>query len=132
MKEVITQEAIRAARRDGVTVDDILERIQAEARARLSGEEGELPVDIVTEPDADAVVLVEEETEPEVEEKVTPKDFEEEPSEDRLSPYEIEELRKDLESRGVPPHEIDTIIDQAKVLPRELVDELVKSLEKKE
>ncbi len=48
-----------------------------------------------------------------------------------MSIHEIEELRKDLERRGVPPYEIDTIIEQAKELPRELVDELVKSLEGK-
>jgi hypothetical protein len=48
-----------------------------------------------------------------------------------MSMYELEELRRDLERRGVPPHEIDTIIEQAKELPRDLVDELVKSLEGK-
>jgi hypothetical protein len=132
VKEVIMQEAIRAARRDGITVDEVIEKVQVDARARLAGEsEGVPPVDVVVEPEHDAVVLVEEEVEVEVKEKVTPKDFEEEvTTDDRLSPYEIEELRKELEGRGVPPHEIDTIIEQAKVLPRDLVDELVKSLGK--
>jgi hypothetical protein len=50
---------------------------------------------------------------------------------DKMSHYELEELRRDLERRGVPPHEIDTLIEQAKELPRELVDELIKSLEGK-
>jgi hypothetical protein len=49
---------------------------------------------------------------------------------DKLSPYEIEELKKDLESKGVPAHEIDTIVKQAKELPRDLVEELVRSLER--
>ena len=48
---------------------------------------------------------------------------------DRMSTLEIEELRRDLERRGVPPYEIDTILEQARDLPRELVEELVKSLE---
>jgi hypothetical protein len=55
-----------------------------------------------------------------------------EPKSERMSTYEIEELRKDLERRGVPPYEIDTILEQARELPRELVEELVKSLEENE
>ena len=43
--------------------------------------------------------------------------------------YELEELRKELQAKGVEPHEIDTIIEQARDLPRDLVDELIKSLD---
>jgi len=61
----------------------------------------------------------------------TPKEEEVEIPSDRLSPFEIEELKKNLESRGVPLHEIDTILKQARQLPRDLVEELIESLEKK-
>jgi len=134
VKEVIMQEAIRAARRDGITADEVIQKIQAEASRRLAGMgEGEMPSLEVHEPTDEPVVLVsEEELETEVEERITPADFEEDLTPgDRLSPFEIEELRKELEGRGVPPHEIDTIIEQARVLPRDLVEELIKSLEKK-
>jgi hypothetical protein len=133
VKEVIMQEAIRAARRDGITVDEVIEKVQAEASRRLAGlDVDEAPTLDVIEPTTDPVVLVtEEEPEPEVDEKITPADFEEAvTTDDRLSPYEIEELRKELEGKGVPAHEIDTIIEQARVLPRDLVEELIRSLEK--
>ncbi|MFX1484159.1 MAG: hypothetical protein ACFFCP_13340, partial [Promethearchaeota archaeon] len=110
--------------------------LEGEARRRLgAGEEVELPE--VTEPEVETVILEEEEEEevtPEVEEVAEPEEkFEEvtETKSERMSLYEIEELRKDLERRGIPPYEIDTIIEQAKELPRELIEELVKSLEGK-
>ena len=57
-----------------------------------------------------------------------PTDWEVVISTDQLSQFEIEELQIDLKKRGVPAHEIDTIIEQAKTLPRDLVEELIKSL----
>ena len=48
---------------------------------------------------------------------------------DKLSPFELDELKADLLRRGIPAHEIDTIMGQAKILSRELVDELIKSLD---
>ncbi|MFX1484476.1 MAG: hypothetical protein ACFFCP_14955, partial [Promethearchaeota archaeon] len=49
VKEVIMQEAIRAARREGKTIEEILKDLEGEARRRLgAGEEVELPE--VTEP----------------------------------------------------------------------------------
>jgi hypothetical protein len=132
VKEVIMQEAIRAARRQGKTVEETLASVHQEALRRLGGEE-EAKVEEVEEPEsAETVFLEEEEEKVAPEKKVTPKEekVEEEPEAptEKMSLYEIEELRKDLERRGVPPHEIETIIEQAKELPRDLVDELVKSL----
>ncbi len=135
VREVIMQEAMRAARRDGKTIDDVLEAVRLDALKRLKGEEEIIEPGVPVAPEEKPMILVEEEEEapPLVEEEeVTP---EAEPPEmvevlpsDKLSEYEIEELRKELEARGVPPHEIDTIMEQAKVLPRELIEELVKSL----
>ncbi len=141
VKEVIVQEAIRAARRENTTVEAILEEVQAMAAKRVAGEaRGE---------DIEESELEEEEEEPEVERVIledrkptddkragTPDEDESKAeedftiSEDRLSPYEIDELKKDLEAKGVPAHEIDTILKQVRELPRDLVDELVKSLDK--
>ncbi|MHA2026961.1 MAG: hypothetical protein ACW98U_13760 [Candidatus Thorarchaeota archaeon] len=49
--------------------------------------------------------------------------------EDRLTEYEIEDLRKQLEKRGLPPEEIDSIIKQARNLPSALIDDLLKSID---
>jgi len=137
VREVIMQEAIRAARRDGKTIEETLEEIQKKAATRLGGEEAPKVIGAGEEKAVETVFLEPEEEpeEPEIPEpkKVEPKKepIEEEPEvkPERMSAYEIEELRKDLERRGVPPYEIDTILDQARELPRELVEELVKSLE---
>ncbi|RDE15820.1 MAG: hypothetical protein C4K48_03290 [Candidatus Thorarchaeota archaeon] len=141
VKEVIMQEAMRAARRDGKTIEETLQAIQKQAGKRLSGEEA-------AEAAAEAAAPVKKAAEeprllPPEEEPVEPivpvkkkavlrKGAVEEEAEakfERMSSNEIEELRKDLEKRGVPPYEIDTILEQARQLPRELVEELVKSLE---
>ncbi len=137
VREVIMQEAIRAARRDGKTVEETLEDIQKLAATRLGGEEAPEALGLVDEKAVETVFLEpEEKTEESVvrerkklEPKKEPIETEPEVKPERMSAYEIEELRKDLERRGVPPYEIDTILDQARELPRELVEELVKSLE---
>ncbi len=143
VKEVIHQEAIRAARRDGKTVDEVLEEIAMLAKRRLGEMEGgetyvsgpseHVEDSIILRPEPETVTHVEPErvfrpSEPEVTPTMsTEEEIPVTPS-DRLSPFELEELRKKLMERGVPPHEIDTIIEQAKNLSRELVDELVRSL----
>jgi hypothetical protein len=130
VKEVIMQEAVRVGRREGKTPEEVVEEVRLQALRRVSGEEGlDKPAILTSDEEEESVRLVaEEEPEEEVEPEVTPP--EEEPAEpsDKLSQFELEELRKELEFRGVPPHEIDTIMEQARVLPRELVEELVRSL----
>jgi hypothetical protein len=49
--------------------------------------------------------------------------------EDRLTEFEVEDLRKQLEQRGLPPAEIDSIIEQARNLPSALIDDLLKSID---
>ena len=143
VKEVIMQEAIRAARREGKTVEEIVDEIAAEASKKLAGdkvEEGVVDEDgeIVEpeEPEVESVFLPPKDEVPEVESDVEPKEPAK-PAEsedvsftsDMLSPFEIDELRKELKEKGVPPSEIDTILKQAKELPRDLVEELIKSLD---
>jgi hypothetical protein len=111
VKEVIKQEAIRAARSEGKSVDEILDDLKKEAVQKLAGEE------------ARAVEEAEEPEEPaEPTEDIS---F----SSDQLSPFEIEELRKELLEKGVPLAEIDILLKQASELPRDLVEELVRSLD---
>ncbi|NHJ13355.1 MAG: hypothetical protein EAX95_06740 [Candidatus Thorarchaeota archaeon] len=130
VKEVIMQEALRAARREGKTVDEIMENLQAEANRKLGeGEEDAIPSreEAVEE---ESVIL----RRGEVKEEAPP--GKKVPSEDvsftsdYLSAYEIEELQSELIRRGVPSHEIDTILEQAKKLPRDLVEELIRSVGK--
>jgi hypothetical protein len=138
VKEVIMQEAIRAARRDNTSVDLVLAELRAQAAKRVAGKAEEAAAEIEDEePEVERVIL------PTEEEPTTPSPragFEEpetlgsmdfETPSDLLSPFEIEDLKRSLESRGVPAYEIDTILKQARELPRELVEELVRSLEKK-
>ncbi|MFW9982948.1 MAG: hypothetical protein ACFFE3_13665, partial [Candidatus Thorarchaeota archaeon] len=137
VKEVIMQEAIRAARREGKTIEETLAAIEAEALRRLGTEEEVKPVAVVDRAEVETVFFEEEEeTEafiPEEEEEPEEETFEEvtDTKSEKMSMHEIEELRKELQQKGVPPYEIDTIIEQAKGLPRELVEELVKSLEER-
>ncbi len=141
VKEVIDQEAIRAARRDGVTMEEVLERTSLEAKQRLRGGEAVEGITKATTEEEPILLLPEEEPEePAVGEPETPESIKEDlVKEDhaeehvsiteKLSDYEIEELRKELQAKGVQAHEIDTIIEQARELPRDLVDELLKSLD---
>jgi hypothetical protein len=139
VKEVITQEAIRAARRDHKSVELVIAEVQAQAAKRVAGkaEEAEAAEVEEEEPEVEHVILPSEreptppKPRPSFEEPETTKGEEAAPPSDRLSPFEIEELKKNLESRGVPAHEIDTILKQARELPRDLVEELIQSLEKK-
>jgi len=134
VKEVIVQEAIRAARAQGKTVEEVIEEVTAQASRKLA-DEGEIE-EVVTTPEEskeERVFLVEEEekvetvimeTEGEVEETAEVETVRTE----KLSAYEIDELKTELIRKGVPNHEIDMIIEQARQLSRELVEELVKSL----
>ncbi|NWF94739.1 MAG: hypothetical protein HXY34_01220, partial [Candidatus Thorarchaeota archaeon] len=139
VKEVITQEALRAARRDNKSVEQVLEEVASEAKRRLGEIEATRAV-VAEEAEEEAVILRPEDERPstggpavsdrDVRPRTTPsREFETTtaPSE-RLSQFELEELRKELEAKGVPLHEIDTIMEQAKTLPRDLVEELVRSL----
>ncbi|MGY5881891.1 MAG: hypothetical protein RTV31_16710, partial [Candidatus Thorarchaeota archaeon] len=130
VKEVIVQESIRAARAQGKTVEEIIEEVAKQATDMITEPDGaEAIVTEEEEPAEERVFLVDEEVVVEEPELVDEKTVEEETvSTEKLSTYEIEELKSELLKKGVPNHEIDMIIEQARQLPRELVEELVKSL----
>jgi hypothetical protein len=125
VREVIEQEAVRAARRDGKKVEEILEEVAAQAARQLEGVEEEIPAPQILDVEPEVVEDVEE---PIIGKPEEVEDMIEVISDDRLSTFEIEDIKMELVRRGVPAHEIDTIIDQVKDLPRELVDELIKSV----
>jgi len=132
VKEVIMQEAIRAARAEGKTVEEIVEEVERQATRMLSDPDATEDAEPeVGEEVEERVFLVDEEVEDKVEEvdteDKTPTE-EETVKTEKLSTFEIDELKSELIKKGVPNHEIDMIIEQARQLPRELVDELVKSL----
>ncbi|MCK4279622.1 MAG: hypothetical protein KAW94_03495, partial [Candidatus Thorarchaeota archaeon] len=133
VKEVIHQEAIRAARREGKEIDEILTTVKDQARRDLSDSVDEAVVedDVAPEPE----ILTEEERKPEVEPKPRKrvpsdvrKEFEVSSDVDKLSTFELEDLRMNLVRKGIQAHEIETIMEQVRDLPRDLVDELLKSI----
>jgi len=124
VKEVINQEAIKRARSERKTMEMVLEETAVQARSLLAGEE---PVVVELPPAPEETVeppeVVEEEiVEPEL---IEP---EEDIVVDLLSDVEIEEIRKKLIDAGIGKNELKTIIDQVRELPRELVEELLKSV----
>ena len=136
VKEVINQEAIRAARTKGITIEEVLAELAAEASGKISTtDEIEEAKIILDEPVEERVFLDKEELLTEEPEPIIETPSEEDevviPTE-KLSQFEIEELKADLIKKGVPIHEIDTIIEQARQLSRDLVEELIKSLGLKE
>ncbi|MFW9813894.1 MAG: DUF2341 domain-containing protein [Candidatus Thorarchaeota archaeon] len=124
VKEVINQEAIKQGRIDGKPMEEILEESAAKARASLTGEEIDQGFD--REP-------VEEKYEPiEMEELEKPPpepvEFEEVDTTDILDESELKEMRRRLVDAGIDGSELATIMDQARELPRELAEELLKSI----
>ena len=124
VKEVINQEAIKRARSERKTMEMVLEETAAQAKSILAGEElpatpaPETPEKIVTPPEPEKMEVAKPEF-TEVEEDILV---------DLLSDHEIEEIRKKLQKAGISQNELKTIIDQVRELPRDLVDELLKSV----
>jgi methyl-accepting chemotaxis protein len=134
VREVIAQEAIRAARASGKTVDEILEETASESTRLIS--ESEEVTEIIPgleEPVEERVFLPEDDVvTPEPDTTVETPTVEEKAPTDKLSKFELDELQAELVRKGVPNHEISMIIEQAQDLSRELVDELMRSLGLKE
>jgi hypothetical protein len=137
VKEVINQEALRVARQDRRPYDEVLEDIATQARRRLIGDDiiavSEIDSSMI---DAEPLVLTKEKPKIEFDEPPSEVDDTAEPKEDEppvkhreyMKAYEVEELRMELEARGMPREEVMVIVEQAKTLPRDLVEDLIKSL----
>ncbi|MGY5862588.1 MAG: LamG-like jellyroll fold domain-containing protein [Candidatus Thorarchaeota archaeon] len=132
VKEVIHQEAIRAARREGIDVDEILKKVADQARRDLSDSVDEELIEEEVTPEPE--ILTKEEETPKVEAKPgkpipadVRKEFEVSSDVEKLSTFELEDLRMNLVRKGIQAHEIETIMEQVRNLPRDLADELLKS-----
>jgi hypothetical protein len=124
VREVINQEAIKQGRIERKPMETILEETSEKARAVLAGEEIEEvmkrePVEKKRKPKE---VEEKEEAPPE------PVEFEEVDIADILRESELVEMRQRLVDAGIKGSELATIMDQARELPRELAEELLKSI----
>ncbi|RDE12504.1 MAG: hypothetical protein C4K49_09875, partial [Candidatus Thorarchaeota archaeon] len=112
-KEVINQEAIRVAKAQGKSVEQVLKEVREERVRRIGGTEG-APVAA-----PETLEILEEVKEAEV------------APEDRLTDEELRIMREELERRGLPAHEIEPVMAQARELPRDVGEALLRSFGEK-
>jgi hypothetical protein len=124
VKEVINQEAIKQGRIERKPMELILEETAAQARAVLAGEE----IDQVLERKPVEERVKAEEVEKPDEPPPEPIEYEDVDSTDILSEDELKDIRQRLVDVGIKGTELETIMDQTRELPRELAEELLKSI----
>jgi hypothetical protein len=125
IKEVINQEVIKRSKKEKKTMEKVREETLEQARALITGE----AIVPISEP-----IVAEEEALPEEIEPVPPvlpKAKDELPP-DLVTEEEIEQIRKKLVKAGIGGHELDIIMKQVQELPRELVEDLIDSILKRE
>jgi hypothetical protein len=115
VREVISQEVVRVAGVQNKSVEQVIEEVVAERRRRLGR----------TEDETTPVVYDITEEEEDEEEKVL--DFEQ-----QLREIELEAMASELEVRGIPAHEIESFVSQARTLPKDIVEMLLQSFTAKE
>ncbi|MFW9964718.1 MAG: hypothetical protein ACFFCX_14215, partial [Candidatus Sifarchaeia archaeon] len=118
VREVIRQEVIRVAGVQNKSLEQVIEEVVEERRRRIGGTS--LP------PKPEAYMAVEEEAEA-VDEEEEGIDFE-----NRMREFELEEMATELEKRGIPKHEIESFIEQARDLPKDIVEMLLQSFQPRE
>jgi hypothetical protein len=113
VREVIGQEAIRVAGIQNKSVEQVIEEVVAERRERIGVVEKPVKPDIydIVEEDVDI-------SKPE-EERI---DIEQE-----LRELELKTMAEELEKRGIPAHEIESFVSQARELPEDVVQMLLQS-----
>jgi hypothetical protein len=107
-REVIQQEALTASLSRGISVEEVLQEVVEERIRRIGGEEA---TGIAS---AAAVYKVKE-----IEKE------KEEPPKDTLDDSEIARMKAELMEKGLPEHEIDSVIGQARKLPKEVGEMLL-------
>ena len=118
VREVINQEVIRVAGIQNKSIEQVLEEVVEDRRRRIGG--AAIPVK------PEVYEVIEEDTEvAEPEEKGI--DFE-----NTMREFELEEMAIELEKRGIPKHEIESFISQARELPKDIVEMLLQSFQPKE
>ena len=116
VREVIRQEVIRVAGVQNKPLEQVIEEVVEERRRRIGGTAPPTKPEIY--------MAVEEEAEVVEEEGI---DFE-----NRMREFELEEMASELEKRGIPKHEIESFIIQARDLPKDIVEMLLQSFQPKE
>jgi hypothetical protein len=128
VKEVINQEAIRRSKIERKSMEKVIEETLEQARAQLAGKE----IVPVSEPEVfeEEVIEIEEEPLDEEVERIPPEmpKAEDELPPDLVSAAEIKEIRKQLVKAGIEGVELETIMEQVRNLPRELVGDLIDSI----
>ena len=118
VREVIKQEVIRVAGVQNKPLDQVMEEVVEERRRRIGG---------VAKPTITEVYEVAEEEAEGVEPEEEGIDFEY-----RMREFELEEMASELEKRGIPKHEIESFISQARELPKDIVEMLLQSFQPRE
>ncbi|MFX1482437.1 MAG: hypothetical protein ACFFCP_04525, partial [Promethearchaeota archaeon] len=124
VKEVLNQEAIKQGRIERKPMETVLEETAIKARAILAGEE----IEDVVEPELVVTRIEPEEMEEPKEPAEEPLDFEELDSTDMLAEFELEDIRQKLIKAGIKGSELETIMEQTRELPKELAEELLRSI----
>ncbi|MFW9886046.1 MAG: LamG-like jellyroll fold domain-containing protein [Candidatus Thorarchaeota archaeon] len=111
-REVIAQEAVRIAQEKNSTVEEVLEEVRQQRISLVGGE--------VTDSRPLAQIYgISEPTEWAEVEKAP---------EERLTESELNEMRSQLIARGLPIHEVDSLIEQARQLPKDVGEMLLKGV----
>ncbi len=111
VREVIGQEALRVAGVQNKSVEQVMQEVVAERRRRLG--------------------VAPDEAKPEIYDTTVEEDEKEEEGidfEHQLREIELEEMAHQLEKRGIPTHEIESFVTQARSLPKDVVEMLLQSL----
>ncbi|MFW9968031.1 MAG: hypothetical protein ACFFEA_12830 [Candidatus Thorarchaeota archaeon] len=111
-REVISQEAVRIARERNMTVQEVLEEIREKRISLIGGE-------ITDSRPLSQIYGISEPTEWAEVKK---------PTEERLTESELTVMRNQLLARGLPAHEVDSLIEQARQLPKDVGEMLLKGV----
>ncbi|MFW9862188.1 MAG: hypothetical protein ACFFEX_08975 [Candidatus Thorarchaeota archaeon] len=111
--EVIKQEVPRVAQAEEKSFEQVLEDVRLERQRRIGGEAAPtvLPGFDIEAEEAALFAPIEKPT----------------VDEDHLSEKELQEMKTGLLERGLPMHEVDAVIGQARSLPKDVAEMLLKS-----
>jgi hypothetical protein len=111
--EVIKQEVPRVAQAEEKSFEEVLEDVRLERQRRIGGEAAPtvLPGFDIEAEEAALFAPVEKTT----------------VDEDLLNEKELQEMKTGLLERGLPMHEVDAVINQARILPKDVAEMLLKS-----
>ncbi|MFX0108662.1 MAG: hypothetical protein ACFE7R_10280, partial [Candidatus Hodarchaeota archaeon] len=110
--EVIKQEVGRIARQDGKSIEQVLEEVRLERQKIIGGEAAPTTIPGFDIEEEEATLFAPAEV-PDV-------------IEEQMSEKEIQEMRTALLERGLPMHEVDAVTEQARKLPREVAETLLR------